>query len=615
MRRKSFNGLESQIIAKDGQAVWLMSNGLPVLDKGGNLSGYRGSDVDITPRKKAESEIAKKVDELKKNQKIVLSMMEDANHARKVAEAMQVDLRAAKVKADAASKAKSQFLANMSHEIRTPMNAIVGFSDLLQGTPLDDVQRDYANTIKSSSDVLLTLISDILDVSKIEANSLQLERIGFDLEYLVGSVLKMVQSRVHEKPIDLLFEFLPGTPTFFMGDPTRIRQIILNLLSNAAKFTERGEIKVTVSMSDLQMVAISVKDTGIGIPPEKQAHVFELFTQADESTTRKYGGTGLGLSISKALAQRMGGDINIRSEVGKGSDFIVTLRLEATAPVGEQDIALVSTVDLNGKKVVIVDDNENNLKLIGRYCEEFGLRLVFRADRAGKLLSWIKEQQDLPDIVLSDIMMPDMDGMDLARNFRADQRLSAVKLVAVTSDVRPGTANEAQQAGYDAYVPKPIIRKELLKVIQAVMGDKRQKKEIVTRHLAEELSLKGVKVLIVEDMIPNQKLMKVYMDMFGCVTEFANNGQEAIDKIRTGSYDVCLMDLQMPVMGGLDATEIIRRDINKDIPIIALTAAAMKEDQDNSLKSGMNDYLTKPIDRKKLKDQLLKWTKRDEGRA
>jgi signal transduction histidine kinase len=261
--------------------------------------------------------------------------------------------------------------------------------------------------------VLLSLISDILDISKIEANSLRLEKISFDLEYLIESLLKMIKTRVQDKNIDLVCEFLPGTPAFFVGDPTRIRQIVLNLPSYASKFTERGEIKVTVyapgarvELGASQEIIISIKDTGIGIPADKQDLIFHLFTQADESTTRKFGGTGLGLSIARALAQKMGGDIQVRSEFGKGSEFIVNLRLETTSPVIEKDISLVNIEDLKGKRIVIVDDNESALKLMERYCKDTHMDVIFLSNRAQKLLTWIARQEVLPDIIILDIMMP-----------------------------------------------------------------------------------------------------------------------------------------------------------------------------------------------------------------
>ncbi|MBF0489554.1 MAG: response regulator, partial [Candidatus Omnitrophica bacterium] len=537
----------------------------------------------------------------------------DISERKKVEE----ELIRLKDKAEAASHAKSQFLANMSHEIRTPMNSIIGFSDLMQGTDLDEVQKDYVDTIKSSGDMLLALISDILDISKIEANSLVLENINFNLEYLAGSLLKVIKVKVQDKNIDLLFEYLPNPLNSFMGDPTRIRQIILNLLGNAVKFTERGEIKIIIDASEpyaaigqRQKVTITVKDTGIGIPADKLGTVFKLFTQADESTTRKYGGTGLGLSIAKALAQKMGGDIELRSEVGRGSEFIVTLQLEVGRSVNDENILLVNVDNLKGKKIAIVDDNVSAAKLVEKYSKDMGMDVVFLADRAHKLLGWLSQQQSLPDIIISDIMMPEMDGMTLAKHLRQEEKYHGIKLIASTSDARPGTAEQAHQSGFDAYLPKPVIRQDLVRIIQTVLGDERKERDIVTRHTAGELSLKGVKVLVVEDKVANQKLLKVYLDMFGCSADFANDGQQAIDKIKNNFYDVCLMDIQMPVMGGIEATQIIRRDVNKEIPIIALTAAAMKDDETEALKSGMNDYLTKPINRDKLKVQILKWLKR-----
>ncbi|MBF0216386.1 MAG: response regulator [Candidatus Omnitrophica bacterium] len=526
----------------------------------------------------------------------------------------QEALKIAKEKAELATRAKSYFLANISHEIRTPMNAIVGFLDLLRQTGLNDTQKDYVATAISSGEMLLELINHVLDISKIESEGFSLEKIDFDLGYLIESVIKILKPKMQGGDVEYLFEYSPSTSSFFRGDPTRIRQIILNLLSNAVKFTERGEVKVSVGTSggpagpgNLQTVTMSVRDTGIGIPADKQDLIFDLFTQADESMTRKYGGTGLGLAISRALARKMGGDITVRSEVARGSEFILTIALETARPAVDKNIALVGMNELKGRKVAIVDDNDIALRLLEYYSLECGMRVVFTGDRAEKLISWLNAENDAPDIVLSDIMMPGMDGYTLAKWLRQDARYARVKLIAVTADVRPGAAGESRGAGFDAYLPKPVIPRELINVIRTILGDNREEKEIVTRHTAEELSLKGVRVLVAEDKSVNRKLMKIYLDLYGCVSDFAVDGKEAVEKMRNGVYDICLMDVQMPVMSGIEAVGIIRKEIGRIIPIIAITAAAMKEDRERSIKSGMNDYLTKPVDHMKLKEMLIKW--------
>jgi two-component system, sensor histidine kinase and response regulator len=565
-------------------------------------------------------ELAKSFNQMTENLKRTIVSRDELAVENLERKKIEATLTEAKKHAEASLEAKGQFLANMSHEIRTPLNAIIGFTRLLKETRLDELQQDYLSTMNMSGNMLLSLINDILDFSKVQEKKYELESIEFDFMYLIESIFSMIRSRMVGSAVDVLYRMDSG-PRYFKGDPTRIRQLLINLIGNAMKFTEKGEIFATVGPAPedtigegepglIRTIRISIRDTGIGIPENKKETIFEVFTQADVSTARKYGGTGLGLSITKAFVEKMGGRIWVESSEGKGSEFIFILKLEQAKPIIDKEIEPVTYDSLNGKRVLIVDDNKNAGEIFSEYCTTARMDVMLVAPSGEEALKYLAETEIMPDIIISDMMMPEMDGYGLIENIRRNERLKNLKIIAATSEAIPGQSMNAQIKGFDGYLSKPILKKEMINVIRTVLGDKRKdKSNIVTRHLAEEISYKGMKVMVVEDNPINMKLIESLLGKYGIVIDKARNGKEAVEILRNNNcYNIIFMDMQMPEMNGINATRIIRRDICKNTPIIALSAAVLQEDRDSATKAGMNDFLEKPVNVERLKEVLLKYS-------
>jgi len=507
--------------------------------------------------------------------------------------------------AEAADRAKSDFLANMSHEIRTPMNGIIGMIELLKTTPLDAEQRDYVNTANESADSLLALINEILDFSKIEAGQVTIENIDFNLRAMVESVARTLAARAEAKGVEMVCMVNRDVPSRVNGDPTRLRQILVNLVGNAIKFTSQGEIVIRAMVEDKigedTRLLFSITDTGIGIPMERQKAIFERFVQVDSSSTRKYGGSGLGLTISSELVKMMGGEIGVQSEPGQGSTFWFTVVTHK--PTEEGTRPLVIPMDLKNLSVLVVDDNQTNRSIISKIVGGFGCE-VSQASTGNQALTILRNNQlrgNPTRLVLLDMQMPDMDGEQVLRAIKVDPELRKTAVVILTSMGHRGDASRLESMGCSGYLLKPIRQKELFNTILAVMGQQTDQKSpaatIVTRHTLDEVAQEETIILLAEDNPINQKLAVRLLQKVGYTVDVAENGLQAIDAVQKKHYSLVLMDIQMPEMDGLEATQKIRAlpGENGKVPIIAMTAHAMESDRQKCLQIGMNDYLSKPL--------------------
>ena len=579
---------EKRYLRKDGRAIWT------------NLS------INV-------------IDDAAGNPAYVVSVIDDIDSRKQV----EQELRAAKTQAEAASRAKSEFLANMSHEIRTPMNGVLGMTELLLDTKLDDEQRRFVMMAHRSGEALLGIINDILDLSKIEARKLELEQVSFDVWQIVEDVAELLAERAQGKGLELLCRIDDDVPTNSIGDPGRLRQILTNLVNNAIKFTERGEVEILVARADGGtavaagtecLVQFSIIDTGIGITPAQQKRLFAPFSQADSSMTRKYGGSGLGLAIAKELVEAMGGAISVTSEPGHGSTFRFTVRMEAVAESARSQ----PPATLIGRRVLIVDDNATNLSIVRQQVTSLGMTAKTARDGIEALdILRRTTPDDRFDVALIDMKMPLMSGVELARVIRDDPAIADLRLVMLTSLMPADGGRAAREAGILVYLHKPVRRYELERVLRNVIGHQEPPVPVPVANTLDEPARK-TRVLLAEDNLVNKIVAIKMLAQLGCEVDWAENGLQAVRAVAANCYDLILMDCQMPEMDGFLACAAIRAaertaGAPKSVPIVAVTANALQGDRERCLGAGMNDYIAKPFRRDQLSKVLERYVARAPG--
>ncbi len=600
---QSMEEMTDTIQCRDGRVIERFSSPLV---RDGNLRGRVWSFRDITERKRAEDSIRRAKEDT-----------EEAN--RQLEQAIEHASRMAK-EAEIANKAKSEFLANMSHEIRTPMNGVIGMTGLLLESDLTAEHYEYAQTIRTSADSLLSIINDVLDFSKIEAGHMDLEILDFDLRTTVEDVTDMLAVRAHDKGLELSCLVYPDVPALVCGDPGRLRQILINLTGNAIKFTEQGEVFIRVTReqeTDRDVtVRFSVTDTGIGIPEDHENFLFKSFTQADASITRKYGGTGLGLAISKQLAELMGGRMGVESEEGAGSTFWFTLVLGKQPEDRKTEVVIPE--DIRGQRILIVDDHATNRLVLRELLRSWDCRFE-EAENGEQALERLREalaETDPFRIALVDMQMPVMDGATLGGKIKADPDLNPTRLVMLTSAGMRGDASRLKAIGFSAYLNKPVKKSHLYDSLATVLGipstpSRERSTPIITRYGLEEAKKRRVRILVAEDNVVNQKVALHILQKLGYRADAVADGREAVMALETIPYDLVLMDVQMPQMDGFEATGVIRdpasRVRNHHIPVIAMTAHAMKGDREKCLEAGMDDYVSKPVTALALNEILEKY--------